>query len=164
MRVWTCVLAFLLTGCGESDGDSCSEPGQPCTSSADCCPGRLCVGGVGICAATCEFGNECESGCCASGLAADRVCGPVSNCTTSKLFACEAVAAGFCAYAETCFSEDFINCMGGFVYGCCGMVSRLECATPISTPASVLSACLEANENRACGTFDNPPECVGIVD
>jgi hypothetical protein len=61
---------------------SCSATGSSCTKNGDCCGfgggDALCVSGV--CAATCSYGSECRSGCCALLTSGSRACGPASVC------------------------------------------------------------------------------------
>jgi hypothetical protein len=62
--------------------ESCRPTGSSCTKNGDCCGftggEALCVSG--ICAATCTYGSDCRSGCCAMLTSGKRACGPASVC------------------------------------------------------------------------------------
>jgi hypothetical protein len=61
---------------------TCRATGTSCTKNGDCCGFKggdaLCVSG--ICAATCSYGSDCKSGCCAMLTSGSRACGPASVC------------------------------------------------------------------------------------
>ncbi len=63
----------------------CSEVGESCASTGCCTDGNaLCVdygASVGtLCGAKCEYGNECESGCCGGLKDGGGVCSPYDYC------------------------------------------------------------------------------------
>jgi hypothetical protein len=67
-------LASLGVACvvneSSSPGSLCSEPGEGCSSSDDCCQsglayGQVCVANNGRCSPVCYGDSECQSGCCA---------------------------------------------------------------------------------------------------
>lgn len=66
----------------ESYCSSCVDDGSTCSKNGDCCgfPSgeSLCVDGR--CSATCSYGYECKSGCCATLEGGGGACGPAYYC------------------------------------------------------------------------------------
>jgi hypothetical protein len=120
------------TGTGGSVGGSgggvrCSNPGDSC-GSLPCCSGATCVnnGTALICAANCQQGADCTSGCCAALQSGGSACGPASLCTPP----------------DPC--ATFINCLTNNVLSSTG--ASAACALPES----------DADTAAACATLGCP--------
>jgi hypothetical protein len=114
-------------GGGSGGGALCSNPGNSC-GSLPCCSGATCVdnGTALICAANCQQGADCASGCCAALQSGGSACGPAS----------------LCAAPDPC--ATFINCITNNVLPSTG--ASAACALPES----------DANTAAACATLGCP--------
>lgn len=69
--------------CVEPSSGACTEPGDVCAGTIECCEAAVCVtdGASSVCAAVCMSNDQCNSACCAAVSGTDKsVCSPASFC------------------------------------------------------------------------------------
>ena len=120
---------------GTGGGVACANPGDLC-ASIPCCVGAVCVndGTRAICAANCQRGTDCASGCCAALQSGGSACGPPSLCTPpdpcASFVACVinnpipgSSPSAACAIADG-KTSTVEACMAGCPGGDCGQCTR----------------------------------------
>jgi hypothetical protein len=140
-----------------------------CTSSAQCVPGRECVGGScgkKQAGASCMDGVECSSGFCADGVCCDSACdGPCSSCAqVGSVGVCRAVPNGVRDPRGICQDGGAASCRTTGVCdgngGCARYAAGTICKPPACTGPSAQTTASRCDGQGTCvqgGPLDCAP-------
>ena len=114
------------TNCGPGDGGSCTNLGQACTASGECCSGNCANGSCQPPACTsdtqaCTTNGQCCSGSCTNGKCAalNSTCKTLGNTCTTNTECCSLDCAnGICSQPSYCgqagdICQHATDCCGG---------------------------------------------------